>query len=138
VQFQIEADTRRETNGSSKSEGHVLEWQRGTVYYKPFVTRLRNGSASLLSRVARSDWSARAMTIEIKRCFFWTDIKAEAVSLKNNIERELGVPIRLRAGAPGSFSVLLNGEQIYSKKQAGRSPNAAEIIKLIHEKTPEP
>jgi hypothetical protein len=43
------------------------------------------------------------------------------VSLKNDIEREFGVPIRLRAGALGSFKVLLNGEQIYSKKQAGLS-----------------
>jgi hypothetical protein len=59
------------------------------------------------------------------------------VRLKNNIEGELGIPIRLRAGAPGSLSVLLNGEQIFSKKQAGRSPNAAEIIKLIREKSPE-
>jgi selT/selW/selH-like putative selenoprotein len=58
------------------------------------------------------------------------------VSLKNEIERELGIPIRLRAGAPGSFSVLLNGAQIYSKKQAGRSPDAAEIIKLIRETSP--
>ena len=31
------------------------------------------------------------------------------MSLKNEIERELGIPIRLRAGAPGSFNVLLNG-----------------------------
>jgi len=59
------------------------------------------------------------------------------VSLKNDIERELGVPIRLRAGAPGSFNVLLNGEQIYSKSKTGRSPNAAEIIRLIREKSPE-
>ncbi|MGH9438914.1 MAG: Rdx family protein [Terriglobia bacterium] len=59
------------------------------------------------------------------------------MSLKNDIERELGIPIRLRAGAPGSFSVLLNGEQIYSKKQAGHSPNPSEIIKLIREKSPE-
>jgi selT/selW/selH-like putative selenoprotein len=59
------------------------------------------------------------------------------VSLKNEIERELAIPIRLRAGGPGSFSVLLNGEQIYSKKQAGRSPNAHEIMRLIREKTPQ-
>jgi selT/selW/selH-like putative selenoprotein len=58
------------------------------------------------------------------------------VSLKNNIECELGIPIRLRAGAPGSLNVFLNGEQIYSKKQTGRSPESAEIIKLIREKTP--
>jgi selT/selW/selH-like putative selenoprotein len=57
------------------------------------------------------------------------------VSLKNDLERELGIPIRLRAGAPGSFKVLLNGEQIYSKKQAGHSPSPAEIVKFIREKT---
>ena len=56
------------------------------------------------------------------------------MSLKNSIERELGIPIRLRAGAPGSLNILLNGERIYSKKETGRSPNAGEIIKLIREK----
>ena len=59
------------------------------------------------------------------------------MSLKNEIERELGIPIKLRAGAPGSLSVLLNGEQIYSKKQSGRSPDAAEIIRLIRETAPQ-
>jgi selT/selW/selH-like putative selenoprotein len=57
------------------------------------------------------------------------------VSLKNDIERELGIPIRLRAGIPGSFRILVNGEQIYSKKQTGHSPNPAEIIQLIRQKT---
>jgi selT/selW/selH-like putative selenoprotein len=52
------------------------------------------------------------------------------------MEHELDIPIRVRAGAPGSFSVYLNGEQIYSKKQTGRSPRAEEIIKLIREKSP--
>lgn len=53
------------------------------------------------------------------------DIKAEAVSLKNDIERELGIPIRVRAGAPGSFNVLVNGQRVYSKKQdrAFRQPS---------------
>jgi selT/selW/selH-like putative selenoprotein len=60
------------------------------------------------------------------------------VSLKNDIERELGIPIGPRAGAPGSFRVLVNGEQIYSKKQTGRSPNPAEIIQLIRQTTPAP
>jgi selT/selW/selH-like putative selenoprotein len=58
------------------------------------------------------------------------------VGLGNDIERALGIAIRLRAGAPGSFRVLVNGEQIYSKKQTGRPPNPAEIIRLIREKTP--
>jgi predicted Rdx family selenoprotein len=56
------------------------------------------------------------------------------VSLKNDLERTLGVPVRLRAGAPGSLRVLVDGDQIYSKKEAGRSPNAAEIIQSAREK----
>ena len=56
------------------------------------------------------------------------------MSLKNSIERELGTLIRLRAGAPGSLIVLVNGDQIYSKKQAKRSPNPDEIIKMIRER----
>jgi predicted Rdx family selenoprotein len=53
------------------------------------------------------------------------------------MERELGIPIRLRAGAPGSFDVLLNGESIYSKKRAAYPPDADQIVKLIRGKTPE-
>ncbi len=59
------------------------------------------------------------------------------MSLKNDVERELGVPIRVRAGAPGSLRVLLDGQEIYSKKQTGRSPNPAEIVGLIREKIPQ-
>ena len=59
------------------------------------------------------------------------------MSLKDSIERELGIPIRLRAGAPGSLRVFLNGEQLYSKKEARRSLTTTEIIKLIREKCSE-
>jgi hypothetical protein len=51
------------------------------------------------------------------------------------MERELGIPIRLRAGAPGSLRVLLNGEAIYSKKDSGRAPDVDAIIHSIREKT---
>jgi predicted Rdx family selenoprotein len=57
------------------------------------------------------------------------------VSLRNDLERELGVPVRVRAGAPGSLTVLLNGEQIFSKKQAGRSPTSAEIVQTVRART---
>ncbi len=56
------------------------------------------------------------------------------MSLKNDIEQELGIPIRVRAGAPGSLNIFVDGEQIFSLKQAGRSPTSAEIIGLIREK----
>jgi selT/selW/selH-like putative selenoprotein len=56
------------------------------------------------------------------------------VSLKNSIEREFGLPIRLRAGAPGALDIFVNGEQIYSKRRAGRLPAADEVIQLIRGK----
>jgi len=58
------------------------------------------------------------------------------VSLKTDIERELGVPIRLRAGGPGALDVYVNGEQIYSKKRVGRLPTADELVKLIRGRVP--
>jgi len=48
----------------------------------------------------------------------------------------LGIHARLRAGSPGSLRLLVDGEQIYSKKETGRSPTASEIINLIREKSP--
>jgi selT/selW/selH-like putative selenoprotein len=58
------------------------------------------------------------------------------VSLKTDIERELGVPIRLRAGGPGALDVYVDGEQIYSKKRVGRLPTADELVKLIRGRMP--
>ena len=58
------------------------------------------------------------------------------MSLKKKIESELSVPIRVRAGAPGSFNVLVNGERIYSKKKEEHAVDSAQIMKLIREKAP--
>lgn len=55
--------------------------------------------------------------------------------LKNRLESELGIPIRLRIGAPGALQVLVDGESIYSKKQTGRLPSADEVLALIRGKT---
>jgi selT/selW/selH-like putative selenoprotein len=58
------------------------------------------------------------------------------VSLKNDLEREFHVPIRLKMGAPGALDVSCNGEEVYSKKRTGRLPTAAELIPLIRAKLP--
>jgi predicted Rdx family selenoprotein len=58
------------------------------------------------------------------------------VRLKTHLERELGIPIRLRAGAPGALKVLVDGEPIYSKKQTGLLPSAEEIVALLRGKMP--
>ena len=51
--------------------------------------------------------------------------------LKSDIEREFSVPVRLRAGAPGSLDVFVDGEKIYSKKSTGRLPTANELTEMI-------
>ena len=56
------------------------------------------------------------------------------MSLKNEIERQLGLPIRLRAGAPGTLDIFVDGEEIYSKKKAGALPNADALINTIRRK----
>ncbi|MBV8810065.1 MAG: Rdx family protein [Acidobacteriaceae bacterium] len=58
------------------------------------------------------------------------------MSLKSEIERELGVPTRLRTGGPGALDVFIDGEQIYSKKKTGRMPSADELIAAIRRKLP--
>ena len=56
--------------------------------------------------------------------------------LKNELERELSVPIRVRMGGPGSLDVYVDGKQIYSKKRTGHLPTADELIKLIRARAP--
>lgn len=51
--------------------------------------------------------------------------------LKDAIERQLKIPTKIRMGGPGSFDVEFNGKQIFSKKQTGRMPGQAEIIRLL-------
>lgn len=58
------------------------------------------------------------------------------MSLKDAVERELHLPVRLRAGAPGSLNVFVDGEQVFSKKQMGRSPTPPELIELIRGRAP--
>jgi hypothetical protein len=53
------------------------------------------------------------------------------VSLKENIEGQLKIPARIRFGGPGALDVFVDGQRVYSKKQAGRSPTVDEIIELI-------
>jgi selT/selW/selH-like putative selenoprotein len=38
---------------------------------------------------------------------------------------------RLRWGGLGQLDVLVDGKLVFSKKQSGRSPSAAEIVQLI-------
>jgi len=70
------------------------------------------------------------MDIEIKRCFVGRDIRKEAVSLRASLSRTLDVTPKIRFGGFGQLDVIVDGKVVFSKKQAGRSPNAAEIVRL--------
>jgi hypothetical protein len=54
------------------------------------------------------------------------------VSLKQDIERELKTPVRIKMGRPGALNIYANGQQVYSYQRTGRMPSSAEIISLLH------
>lgn len=50
------------------------------------------------------------------------------MSLKQDIERELKIPVVLKMGRAGSLNVYVDGEQIYSYQRTGRLPVPQEIV----------
>ena len=57
------------------------------------------------------------------------------MSLKQDIERELKIPVRIRLGGPGSLNIFADGQQIYSYQQSKRKPQSAEIIAALRSRT---
>jgi hypothetical protein len=53
------------------------------------------------------------------------------VSLRDDLSRSLGITPRIRFGGFGQLDVMVDGKVVFSKKQAGRSPTAAEIIRFV-------
>ena len=59
------------------------------------------------------------------------DIRREAVSLKQELERSLGSSPTIRWGGPGQLDVLVDGTLVFSKKSADRLPAPGELAELI-------
>jgi hypothetical protein len=55
------------------------------------------------------------------------------VSLKQDIERELKIPVKIKMGSPGSLNVIVDGKTIYSKSETGRMPTSAELIAKLRQ-----
>ena len=53
------------------------------------------------------------------------------MSLRNELSHSLGITPRIRFGGFGQLDVMVDGKVVFSKKQAGRSPTAAEIVRLV-------
>jgi len=54
-----------------------------------------------------------------------------AASLAAEINKATGVEATLIKGDGGTFDVVLDGSLIFSRKQAGRFPEAAEVLEKI-------
>ncbi len=53
------------------------------------------------------------------------------MSLKQDIEKQLGITVKLKAGMPGSLDIYADRERIYSKSKSGPLPHSPEIISAI-------
>jgi len=53
------------------------------------------------------------------------------VSLKQDIERELHIPVQIKMGSPGSLNVFANGKKVFSYQETHKHPKSPEIIALL-------
>lgn len=56
------------------------------------------------------------------------------MSLKQDIERELKTPVRIRAGSPGSMNIFADGQKVFSYQEAKRMPSSQEIIAALRQR----
>ena len=53
------------------------------------------------------------------------------MSLKQDIEMKLGIPVKLKAGMPGSMDIYVDGQNVFSKAQTGRMAQYSDIAPAI-------
>ncbi len=66
------------------------------------------------------------MKIDIHYCTEW-NYKPNAASLADELRRAFGVEANLVPGRRGIFDVIVDGEIVFSKYEAGRFPNHDEV-----------
>jgi hypothetical protein len=52
------------------------------------------------------------------------------VSLQAELAREVGVTPKIRWGGPGQLDVVVDGDVVFSKKEAKRMPAPGEVARL--------
>ena len=53
------------------------------------------------------------------------------MSLQRDLTKTLGVTPKIRWGGFGQLDVIVDGKVVFSKREAGRSPDAADIARRI-------
>jgi len=75
-----------------------------------------------------------AKHITIEYCVAWNYLP-RAAGLADELEQKLGIRPQLIKGGGGIFDVKLDGDLIFSKKQAGRFPAPGEVEGAIAART---
>jgi len=60
----------------------------------------------------------------------------EAVRLKREINRDLGIKPKTRFAGTGVLDVVVDGRTVFSKEATHRMPNRGEIVRLIQSSQP--
>jgi selT/selW/selH-like putative selenoprotein len=58
-------------------------------------------------------------------------LKEEAVRLKKELESRLDATVKLAMAGIGAFVVMVDGKEIFSKREAGRTPQLEELLEKI-------
>ena len=57
--------------------------------------------------------------------------RKEAGSLQKELAKSLGVTPKIKMGGKGQLDVIVDGNVVFSRQQAGHLPTAAEIVEAI-------
>lgn len=57
--------------------------------------------------------------------------RKEAGSLRSELEKSLGVKPGIKLGGQGQLDVIVDGNLVFSRHEAGRFPTSGEIVELI-------
>jgi hypothetical protein len=59
------------------------------------------------------------------------DLRREAVRLRDELQRVLHIPARIRWGGFGELTVTVDGLTVFSNREAGRKPDPGEVARLV-------
>ena len=57
--------------------------------------------------------------------------RKEAGSLRKELEKSLGVEPKIKMGGQGQLNVIVDGNVVFSRQQAGRFPTTEEIVEAV-------
>jgi predicted Rdx family selenoprotein len=59
------------------------------------------------------------------------NLRRAAVSLREAVQRELGVRAKIKTGSRGEMTVLVDGKNVFSYKKEGSMPEMSELLRRV-------